>query len=100
MLPAASTPVAEYGKVPTESHTDRTSEQELKDRIGQVVCCPEGACGAIATHGGTMIEGCPWRPARSSNPTRTNAWTMMSVLTTAAIVAEPPVAALVPDAAS
>ena len=99
-LAGSPTQIADHSEASTESTAHRASQQDLKDWIRHVVRDPERACHAVAGHDGPRIERAPRRFARISNPTSTIAWMMISVVTTAAIVPEPPEAALVPEAVS
>lgn len=90
--------VGHKAQVLSEVFAHRTPKQETQDGVGQTVRHPEAV--VTANHGGPRTDRIPWRPARISKTTSTSACTMMNVLTTAAMVPEPPVAALVPTTAS
>ena len=76
--------------------TSNESGTAKRTGFDHMVRHPQTAPGVMGGHGGPKIERCPWRPARISKPMSTSAWTIIIVLTTAAIVPEPPVAAFVP----
>ena len=101
-VPAAglATDIGQERKVASRASAQRAAQYPPHCRVDQMIPDPESTGVAPAGHGGPRTEGCPRRPARISRPTSTTAWIMIIMLTTTAIVAEPPEAAFVPLATS